>query len=202
MKQPETKGEKLHRELSECLASNPKGLPYAQCSRECTEAAYWVLDKGQNECFSAQKAKSEQPFGVTSTGSDGKAKKSWLVCVDEGLVTSQKSNSMARCDNLLFNDAVFYFVEAKMRVGGDKWKQEFEDALRNKVPQTKALLDAALGERGCAISQQMGIAVPFSGTNSKVPKNNPQKEETLRQESRRHAGNWVTKLTLSETIIL
>jgi len=202
MKLPETKGEKLHRELNECLASNPKGLPYAQCSRECTEAAYWVLDKGNNECFSAQKAKSEQPFGVTSTGPDGKAKKSWLVCVDEGLVTSKKSNSMSRCDNLLFNDAVFYFVEAKMRVGGDKWKQDFDEAVREKIPKTKALLDAALGERGCAIPQPMGIAVPFSGANSQVPKTNSQKEEALRQEARKYAGNWVAKVTLSETIVL
>ncbi|MFN0033435.1 MAG: hypothetical protein ACKVUS_00125 [Saprospiraceae bacterium] len=202
MKQPETKGEKLHRELGECLASNPKGLPYAQCSRECTEVAYWVLDKGGNECFSAQNLKGGQPFGVKSTGSDGKAKKSWLVCVDEGLVTSQKSNSMARCDNLLFNDTVFYFVEAKMRVGGDKWKQEFEDAVRNKIPRTKALLDAALGEHGYAIAQPMGIAVPFPGANSQVPKINSQKEEALRQVARKYAGNWVAKLTLSETVTL
>ncbi len=163
MKQPETRGEKLHRELGECLASNQKGLPYAHCSRECTEAAYWVLDKGNNECFSAQKAKSEQPFGVKSTGPDGKAKKSWLVCVDEGLVTSQKSNSMARCDNLLFNDAVLYFVEAKMRVGGGKWKQDFNEAVREKIPKTKALLDAALRGAWLRYSPTHGDCSPIFG---------------------------------------
>ncbi|MFN0214892.1 MAG: hypothetical protein ACKVT2_11605 [Saprospiraceae bacterium] len=201
MKQPETKGEKLHRTLGECLAYNSKGLPYAQCSRECIEAVYWVLDKGKNECFSDQKLKSEQPFGVSSKAPDGKAKKSWLVCVDEGLVTSKKSNSMARCDNLLFNDNIFYFVEAKMRVEGDKWKKEFEDALRNKIPRTKSLLDTTLGEVGYAIPQKIGIAVPFSGANSRVPKNASNRER-LREEAREKAGKWVVELTLDEIIIL
>ncbi len=108
---------------------------------------------------------------------------------------------MAHCDNLLFNDNIFYFVEAKMRVEGDKWKKEFEDTLRNKIPRTKSLLDTALGEGGYAIPQKIGIAVPFSGANSRVPKNASNRER-LREEAREKAGKWVVELTLDEIIVL
>lgn len=203
MKQHKTKGEKLHEQLIECLASNPKGLPYSQCSRECVEGNYWVIDQGGNECFSPQKLKNQQPFEVKSKDSNGLAKKSWLVCVDEGLIKSQKSNNEPRCDNLLFNDDIFFFVEAKMRVMGKKWEQEFDDAIRNKVPKTKQLLDSKMGESGYAIAQKIGIAIPFVGTNSRVPRRKTlYNQEQILLEVRGKLGNWVSKLTLGEIIEL
>lgn len=203
MKQHKTKGERLHEQLTECLASNPKGLPYSQCSRECVEENYWVIDKGGNECFSSQKLKNQQPFEVRSLDANGAAKKSWLVCVDEGLIKSQKSNNEPRCDNLLFNDDIFFFVEAKMRVMDKKWEQEFDDAIKNKIPKTKQLLDSKMGEFGYAIAQKIGIAIPFAGTNSRVPrKKTLYNEEQSFLEAREKLEKWVTKLTLSETIVL
>jgi hypothetical protein len=201
MKQHKTKGEQLHEELITCLASNPKGQPYAQCSRICNEAQYWVLDSNRSDCFSPTRPKGGKPFGVKSVNSGGSPQPSWLVCVDEGLITNQKSGSMPRCDNLVFNDAVFYFVEAKMQVGGDNWKKEFDDAVENKIPKTKALIDTALGENGSAITQEIRIAIPYPGSNNRVPRNNLQKEEVLRKEARRHC-KWVSKVTLEDTILL
>ena len=202
MKQHKTKGEMLHEELEECLTPNPMGLPYMQCSRECQEEQYWVIDKEGNNCFSSIKQKKEQPFHVKSISSNSKVKKSWLVCVDEGLVTNQKSNATPRCDNLLFNDEIFYYVEAKMRVKGDNWKAEIDDAVKNKIPTTKQFIDNSLRLKGYEVKQQIGIAIPFPALNYKVPRDNPQKEESLRQKARKHAGNWVSKLTLRETIEL
>lgn len=202
MKPHKTKGEILHEKLEECLTSNSKGLPYFQCSRPCSEKSYWVLDKGGNRCFSEKKIKNEQPFCVKNSSPDGVPKMSWLVCVDEGLITNQKSGGIARCDNILFNDQIFYFIEAKMRVASDQWKKEFDDAIKNKIPRTKAFIDEALGKNGYSLTQthQLGIALPYPGFNNRIPRNNPQKLESLRGEARKHAGKWVTQIILSDTI--
>lgn len=192
----------MHEQLTACLADNPQGIPYALCSRACIEGKYWVLDKGQSACFSETKVKSDHPYEINSVDADGKAVHSWLVCVDEGLITNSKSNRMARCDNLLFNDDVFYFVEAKMRVKGKNFQKEFEDAIRNKIPKTKALLDGKMSEMGYAISQKMGIAIPFSAAEYIAPRNISQKAESSRQDARKFAGTWVCNLTLDETIVL
>lgn len=195
-------GQTLHTQLTECLASNSVGLSYAQCSRECSEANYWVIDGGKNECFSAQRMRKAQHFEVKSIGANGTAKKSWLVCVDEGLVTNQKSNSLPRCDNLLFNSEVFYFIEAKMGVTGNQWKKEFDDAIKNKIPMTKSILDSALGKKGYSITQKIGIVIPYPGINYRVPRTNSQKGEVLRLEAMKQSGKWVSKLILSEVVLL
>ena len=128
MKTRKSRGETLHEQLTACLADNPQGIPYAQCSRAC--------------------------------------------------------------------------IEAKMRVKGKNFQKEFEDAIRNKIPKTKALLDGKMSEMGYAISQKMGIAIPFSAAEYTAPRNISQKAESSRQVAGKFAGTWVCNLTLDETIVL
>ncbi len=203
MKQDSSNGQKLHTALIECLATNEFGHPYEQCSRVCSESFFWVKD-GQNECFSAKKTSGA--FNVEhSKAVQGSA--CWLVCVDEGIVTHQKSTlvrgrSMARCDNLLFNDELFYYIEAKMNVQAGKWEDEFQDAMKNKIPATKAFILSKLSQTEQSIPQKICVAVNFPKSNNRVPQSNLQKQETLRLDAEKALGQKVFKLVLSETIML
>lgn len=111
---------------------------------------------------------------------------------------------MPRCDNLLFNDEIFYFVEAKMRVSASR-ETEIKDAIENKIPKTKAFLGDAMGEFDVSFPPKIGIAIPFPYDKSKdnrKPNKIKQKQEQLLLEARSKLGKSVFKVTLSETIIL
>lgn len=203
MKQGDSKGQKLHEALSKCLTTNSLGHSYPDCSRVCNEKIFWVKD-GQKACFSDKNTsgtfKVEHPKGA-------KDNPCWLVCVDEGIITNQKSaqvkgQSMSRCDNLVFNDEVFYYVEAKMNVKSGDWEGEFQDAMKNKIPATKAFILSALSQVGHSISQKICVAVNFPKSNNRAPKSNFQKQETLRLDAEKALQQRVFKLVLDDTITL
>lgn len=203
MKQPETKGEKLHDALMGCLAQNRSGHPYLHCSRVCNETEFWVKD-GQKECFAAQNVSGAFKIHHPNAAKD---KPCWLVCVDEGIITNQKSalahgRSLSRCDNLLFNDEVFYYVEAKMEVQAGNWESEFQDAVKNKIPATKTFLLSALSQVEHSMPQKVCVAVIFPRSNNRYPRYNSQKQETLRLDAEKALGQKVLKLVLDEVIVL
>jgi len=184
MQNHKSKGEKLHNDLKECLAKNDFGEPYEACSRICKESEFWVND-GKKECFSPKKHHSA--FKVEQINeSHGKDQKiCWLVCVDEGIITNLKSSktrgySIPRCDNFLFDDNIFYYVEAKMGVKDKRWEEEFQDSIKNKIPETKSFLLSKLNDFGYSISQKIGIAITYSGSNWRIPRTDIQKQESLR----------------------
>ena len=200
---PTNLGAALHAQLIESFSRNPYGLQYNECSRECIEVSYYIYDdRNGTNCFATEKRKNKDPFKIINETRDGANRKSWLVCVDEGLITNQKSRGLPRCDNLVFNDEYFFFIEAKMRVLGELWKREFEDAIENKIPTTKRIIDEILGGYGYTIKQEIKIAIPFPAANLRVPRNNPQKKEVLRLEARKKCGKWVSDIEIHDIIHL
>lgn len=193
MSNEKEKGINLYQALLECFEHNSKGMPFSGCSVQA-KGSYWVIDKSASNCFSQNRQKDAFEVQI----SDGK--ESWLVCVDEGFITSQKSNNMARCDHFVFAEDEFFYIEAKMKVQGKKWSDEINDALTNKIPNTRQYIESTLRRNGFDMKHKVCIAIPFPPSNNRLPRKITQYEEQYRVEAKKKGCGDIYRLILSAVV--
>lgn len=196
-------GEELHSVLRSCMENNPHGSPYRMCVftqlEENKNLVFWVGDFNEREGCVVHVKKLPNSFSVKAAEGD----KIWCVCIDGCLIKNQGSNSPARCDNLVFSENTFYFVEAKLKVSA-RWEgilHEIDQAIEKQIKNTKDILLRQINDYGETFSQKdIRVAIPFSGSNQSVPRRKAQLLEQLRVKTQKTLKVPIKKFSLDETI--
>lgn len=197
-------GKELHKILTTCMGNHTHGRPYSVCSQSSLNKTdileFWVVDYFEKEGCKIIDKKVPKSFKVEAS----KNVEIWCVCVDGCLIKDSKGFNPSKCDNLIFSEETFYFVEAKINVIA-KWNmilKEIEDAIHNKIKYTKEIIFKSISDYGDEFLQKdIRISIPFKGNNYSVPRNNFQRLEQLRRQAEKSLKIPIKRFLLDDKIV-
>ena len=124
----------------------------------------------------------------------GQAVKVRCVCIDNQLIQT----NIPKCDEVLFSDTKFVYVEAKIRVssGSTNILKEINDAIKNKIPRTHDIIHSRMDGEFSVRHIEILIAM----RQQAVIRISRQQEQQLLNEAKKHVGAFIKHVLLQEVI--